>query len=135
MKRALTLLAILAGGLALTTCLDQSAPPATAAGWLDVALETPNAGDGGIIFTVAGGPLDSLRTTYPVLYSEVGPDSSRRVLIIGALTSGVVAQIWVPDVRDVSAYTAMPLAAAALTGGDRGPTGYRLTVETPADSM
>jgi len=60
----------LALAVALGTC--SGAEPA-GPGWLDVRLVSPAADDGGVLFVVRGAPIDSVRSSFPDLYTdEVG---------------------------------------------------------------
>ncbi len=100
-------------------------------GWLNVQLTTPNADDGGIMFTVAGGPIDSVRFVHEGFASAVS-DSIWRFLATGELSTGAIAQLLVPDVDNASLYRPeIQQVAALLTYGQRDLAGYRLQVVKP----
>lgn len=81
-------------------------------GWLSVALTTPNANDGVVQLSLAGGRIDSLEVTgghgFAMLVNGAG-----RLLVTGDVGSGVVARIWVPDTRAFAGYSGSVEAAAA----------------------
>lgn len=127
MKRVLQLAALGLAALTLATCNNGEAPPVP--GSMNVQLATPNTDDGGIIFRVSGGSIDSVTTAYPTIYTQVEADSSEQVLIAGNLGAGTIAQIWIPDVHQLSSYTATPLQVASRTSyAQRKVSGYKLTL-------
>ncbi len=121
--KALRALGLAALVVVLGTC-DGPRP-----GWLLVRLVSPNADDGGVIFTVTGGPIDSVRSAFPDCYSaERG--ATWRVLVAGAPVAGVMAEIWVPDVGAVASYTGTVEQAAHVTTYEQRPTGsYQVSIE------
>jgi hypothetical protein len=126
-KRLLRLLVLAIAAGALSTCGESTAPPTP--GWLNVTLATPNSDDGGIVFAVNGGGVDSVRTSYPTIYTRAASDSSWQVLVAGNLAAGVIAQVWSPDVEQAGSYSATPLEVAARTTfTQRALSGYTLSV-------
>jgi hypothetical protein len=91
-------------------------------GWLKVRLTTPNADDGGIMFTVSGVQIDSIRSSYSDFFTaELGP-SSFRIIVAGSLSNGgVVAEILVPDVASVGGYTVVVDEVAARDSYEQRP--------------
>ena len=87
-------------------------PNADQAGWLFVALTTPNGNDGVVQLSVSGGRIDSLEVSgghgFALLANGAG-----RLLVTGEITSGVVARMWVPDTRAFASYSGSVEAAAA----------------------
>lgn len=87
-------------------------PNVIKAGWLSVALTTPNSNDGVVQLSLAGGRIDSLQLSrghgFAMLVNGRG-----RLLVTGDVTSGVVARIWVPDTRAFASYSGSVEAAAA----------------------
>lgn len=129
LRNALLAAGAVALALGLLTCGDDPVQPATP-GWLNLRLSTPNADDGGILFTVGGAQVDSVRSTFPNIFLRRESGSTVRVVIVGSLGAGVIGQILVPDTRSASAYTAAVLEVAARgTFVQRSPDGYGLTVE------
>jgi hypothetical protein len=111
-----------------STCDDSPAGGSgPTAGWLAVEMTTPNGDDGGIMFVVTGGVVDSVRSSYPNVLSRVESASSIRIVVGGNLAAGKIAEIWVPDSRTIADYSAMPVEAAARgTFAQRPATGYTL---------
>ncbi len=106
-------------------------PPAPVLGWLNVQLTTPNSDDGGLMFTVAGGPIDSVRFVREGFASAVS-DSIWRFLATGELSNGTIAQLLVPNVDNASLYRPeIQQVAALVTYEQRDLAGYRLQVVKP----
>lgn len=120
---------LLAAVTAVTTTCGGIAEPTS--GWVDVHLTTPNSGDGGIVFTVGGAQVDSVRSSFPNLFTRQVSDTSWHVLVAGSLTTGVIARIYVPDVNKLTSYMAAPVEVAGQDFAQRSTTGYSLTVEKP----
>lgn len=104
----------------------------SARGALDLVLSTPNGDDGGLLFSVSGGVVDSVTAAGHALQTaRVG--GSVKVLAVGALSNGAtVARIWVPDVSKVSEY-AVAIQQVASRGSftQRDPQPYRISVVRP----
>ena len=104
--------------------------PTQVPGWLDVLLTTPNSGDAGIMFTVAG-PIDSVRFTHEGFSSAVS-DSIWRFLSTGELSNGAIAQLLVPDVNNAAVYRPeIQQVAVLVTYEQRDLAGYLLQVVKP----
>ena len=106
-------------------------PPDPIPGWLRIRLNSPNSDDGGIMFTVAGGQIDSVRSAYPELFVSQGNPGSTRIIVAGDLTSGgLLAEIMVPDVGSVADYAAtVEQVAARASFEQRQPSAFSLVVE------
>jgi hypothetical protein len=116
----------LAGGL--LTCGESIDP--TGPGWLNVVLDSPNLDDGGVMFTVQGGPIDSVRSSLPDVFDDRVSATQWRMIVIGDVPSAVIAQVWVPDADAASRYSAtVEQAASATTFGQRSTGTYALRVE------
>ena len=99
-------------------------------GWLKVRFNSPNADDGGVMFTVAGGQIDSVRSAYSDLFVSTGSASPKRIVVAGNLISGIVAEIQVPDVGSVAQYNAtVEQVAARGTFQQRAVSVFSLVVE------
>jgi hypothetical protein len=109
-----------------TTCGGTTEP---VSGWVDLQLTTPNSGDGGIVFTVGGGQVDSVRSNLPRLFTNQLSETSWKVLVAGNVTSGVIAQIHVPDVGKLGGYAATPVEVAGQDFAERSTSGYSITVQ------
>jgi hypothetical protein len=117
--RALAAVALVALGVVALSCGDSNSSttgpdPDPVAGWLKVRLTTSNADDGGVMFLLSGAQIDSVRSTYPELYTERFTTSTVRVIVAGNLTNGgVVAEVLVPDVESATNYSAAVEQVAA----------------------
>ncbi len=115
--------------VALSTCGDS--PPTQqndGPGWLDVVLTTQESDAGGVLFTIRGGDVDSVRSSFPDVFDKrVGPLT--KVVVAGNLTAGVIAEIFVPDVGTAASYSATVDQAAARTLEQRDPADYDVTIE------
>lgn len=134
--QTLLLLAAVAGTYAckresLTEPAPIPPPPPSVAGWLDVHLDTPEENDGGLLFTVSGGRMDSLRSDFRS-YHAVLSDTAWRVLLTGQLSPGLVARIRVPDLDAAERYSArLQQVAARGSYTQRGLAGYQLRIVRP----
>ena len=126
----LAALALVAAAALLTTCGDSVEPPVP--GWVNVRLTTPNADDGGILFTVAGAQVDSVRLRFVNTFMRRESESSVRVVVAGTLSDAVVvAQVLVPDVNTLEPYTLTIHEVASRTFQQRSPSGYTLELVEP----
>jgi hypothetical protein len=115
------------------TCGDSTGNDKPSTGWLQLSLATPNADDGGILFTVSGAQIDSVRSTHPHVLINRESASSVRVIIAGDLSAGVIGEIHVPDTRAAGQYTGVVHEVATRTTyQQRPPTGYTVTVKAAA---
>jgi len=121
---ALLLLGLAAG---LVTCTETTEP--SRPGWLLVRLSTPNTDDGGILFTISGGSVDSVRSSYPDLFTQ--KDSLvTQVVVAGNIVAGGIVEIRVPDLTASGSYVAtVDQVATRATFAQRNPQQYSLAVE------
>jgi hypothetical protein len=109
--------------LALGTC---DGPPQP--GWLNLRLVSPNGDDAGVLLTVNGGPIDSVRSSFLEFYSAQ-QGTSWRMLVAGTPVSGVIAQIWVPNPGAASMYSAtVDQVAQSGSHAQRATAGYTLQI-------
>lgn len=96
---------------------------------MHVTLATPDSDDGAVLFTLSGGPVDSVEGVGYSVYSARIDDNTVRVIVTGTLASGPVARIHIPDHRRISSYSAIVnQVAARTTYQQRDPSGYSLTL-------
>ena len=99
-------------------------------GVLDVTLNTPNTGDGAVLFRITGGPVDSIAGSAMVAdgsYHTV--TNTTRVVAAGPITDGVIVHLFVPDVSKASQYVGlMEQVAANSNFAQRSPVGYSFTI-------
>jgi hypothetical protein len=111
----------------LPSCASEPAGPT--GGVLTVTLTTPNSDDGAVLFTLSGGPVDSVEAVGHSVYSARIDANTLRVIVTGTLGPGPVARIRIPDQQQVSGYGAMVnQVAARTTYQQRDPGGYSLTL-------
>ncbi len=111
------------------TCGESTTPmPAlTGPGWLSLQLKTSATDAGGVLVTIRGGAVDSIRSVIHDAFAQpVGPLT--KVAVVGNLTAGVIAKIFVPDTQLASRYSATVDQAAARTLEQREPGDYEVTV-------
>ena len=129
------LAAFVAFAILMMSCTESTEPvPDPTPGWLALRLWTPNTDDGGIIFTVSGASIDSVRSTYPDAFMTRTGSNAWRMLVAGDLIGGaVVAEVHVPDIAKASSYTGTieQVAARAPSFAQRSLSEYALTVTTP----
>jgi hypothetical protein len=119
--------------LPLAPCGDSTGNDGPVSGWLPLRLTTPNTDDGGVLITITGATIDSIRTTHPQLLTMRQSPSSIRAVIGGNLSAGTIAEIRVPDTRQARQYTAVIQEVAARTTFQQRPlAGYTLSVMPPA---
>jgi hypothetical protein len=99
-------------------------------GWLRLTLDTPNAGDGSILFKIQGGPIDTIAGGAMMQRGDFNQfPTFMRVVVSGDLVDGPVAYIGVPDIRDVADYTVtVEQVAVKATNAQRSLTGYSVSV-------
>jgi hypothetical protein len=120
---------LFAAGLSLLAGCNHE-PTDTDAGFLNVALTTPNNDDGAVLFTVSGGPVDSVEAAGYSVYSAQIDANTLRVIVTGALGSGSLARLHIPNNRQNSGYSAtVNQVAARATYQPRDPTSYSVTLE------
>ena len=107
------------------------APPPSGPGFLQVLLETPRNNDGALLFTLSGGPLDSLRVSQATLLTAPSGANDQQVIVAGDVRAGVVLRFWVPERANVADYRAV-LNQVATRGNylQQSLTSYSLTITT-----
>jgi hypothetical protein len=117
-------LAVLA---ALVGCSHDDIGPT--AGTLNLTLASPNSDDGAVLFTISGGPVDSLTAPGQQIYTSRLDSNTLRVILIGPLQAGTVARVYLPDVRLASNYSAAVNQAAARSSyAQRNPAAYSVNL-------
>lgn len=103
--------------------------PSADPGFVNVSLSTPNSNDGAIMFTLAGGVIDSLTPAGGTLFSASTGTNRFRAIVAGTITDGTVLRFWMPDRRNIASYTAtLEQAAARSTYEQQGLSGYSLSI-------
>jgi hypothetical protein len=126
-SRALLALAAAVGAWLFSGCSSEPAGPTE--GTFTVTLASPNSDDGAVLFTLAGGPVDSVAALGHSVYSARLDDNTVRVIVVGALASGPLVRIRIPDHRQISAYSVVVNQVAARTSyQQRDPSAYSVSV-------
>jgi hypothetical protein len=114
----------------LLGCGDAPAEPPQP-GTVAVILTTPNADDGAILFSIAGGTVQGPAATSPShrVFSRATGATSTTVVVVGNLAAGPVLLFDVRDVRTVDDFTSTVLEVAARDNSLRASlAGYSLEV-------
>ena len=128
MRRTAAALIVASLAFVLVTCSESDPGPGpTGPGWLSLSLESPRSDDGGVLISVTGGQIDSVRSSYADLFSTTASQSAR-MIISGNIVSGVVAEIFVPDVGQSASYSVALDEVAARTFEQRNPADYSVAV-------
>ena len=103
------------------------------AGALTLTLNTPNAGDGAVLFRVNGGPVDSVAGAPMVADGSYNTNGNQtRIVVAGPITDGIIAHLYVPDVGAVGNYVVtMEQVAANSNFAQRPLSGYSIAVSAP----
>jgi hypothetical protein len=118
--------AVMAAGVACG-CSSETAAPVGAT--LEVSFATSATDDGAVLFTVAGGPVDSVEAPGYQLYTSQTTPGSMRVVVAGALRAGVIARIHIADGSKLPQYSAtIDQVAARGSYAQRDPVAYSLVV-------
>lgn len=125
------LVALLVAGTLLSSCGGGGTEPSgPTAGVFNVTLNTPNTGDGAVLFRITGGPVDSIAGSAMIAdgsYNSVG--NTTRVVAAGPITDGVIVHLFVPDVSKASLYAGtMEQVAANSNFLQRSVVGYTFTI-------
>ena len=132
MNRSLRLIAAAMTGLILGCQADDQVAgldPARGPGALEIRLVTPNAEDGALLLTLSGGPVDSITSAAFEIVSLESAPREYRVLVRGAIHSGTVARLWVPERENQSAYVASVAEAVGRASyARRDVAGYAVSV-------
>lgn len=99
--------ALVAAALAVAgSACDEGPTEVPVPGALVVALTTPNADDGAILFSITGGPVGTPAAAAPshhVFYRTIDA-STTKVAVVGNLAPGAILRLDVPDVRRAGDY-------------------------------
>jgi hydroxyethylthiazole kinase-like sugar kinase family protein len=120
------LASVIAAGL-LGACSGEPSSPTGAT--LEIILTTPAQDDGAVLFTVTGGPIDSVEAAGHALYSSRPDPNTLQVIVTGDLRGGTIARIHISDEHRSAQYSAtIHQVAARTTYAQRDPGAYALTL-------
>jgi hypothetical protein len=118
-------------GLAFTTLLMScsSSTIGPIGGVLSVKLNTLQGNEGAIMFTINGGPVESVDAVNGVAHTAQIDPTTLRVIVTGEFTAGTIARIRINDVSQASNYFAVVnQVAVRSTYAVREPGSYSLSV-------
>lgn len=95
-------------------------------------MASPAQDDGAVLFTLTGGPVDSLEVANAgyALYSSRPDPNTLRVIVTGGLAAGPIARIYIADESRIPQYSAtIEQIAARTTYTQRDPSGYSLKLD------
>jgi hypothetical protein len=102
---------LLAGLFALGACSHDIS--GSTGGTLTVNLASPNRDDGAVLFTVSGGPIDSVASPGHQIYAARLDSNTLRLIVTGDIVSGTIATIYLADMHLASSYSATVNQVAA----------------------
>jgi hypothetical protein len=127
---ALALILALAGAACSGGDDGGTTPPQPEPGVLTVSLTTPGTGDRALMVQVTGpelGAVEAASGSYVVHSRATGPGAVRAA-VFGALGTGPLLRIQVPDVNRAAAYSATVVEVADETNALRSTNGYTAAV-------
>jgi hypothetical protein len=118
-------LVVLTGLVSLAGCSAEPSAPVAATLALDFV--SPARDDGAVLFTISGGPIDSVVAPGHRLYITRIDAATLRVILVGNVVSGHLGRVYLSDERRIPNYSAMINQVAARgTYLQRDPAGYAL---------
>lgn len=124
--------ALIGAILALAVACGDDGPTAPTPGTLVISLVTPNADDGAMLFTLAGGTIEDPRPidgAHTFFFRRDGT-SAIVALCVGDLAAGPLIEFDVPDIGKASSYSATVTEVAGTSFDLRASlSGYSLRVE------
>jgi hypothetical protein len=125
--RLVPALGILLVGTWLGSCSSEPSGPVAAT--FDVSFSTGFNDDGAVLFTITGGPVESVEAPGYQYYSAQIDPNTLQVIVVGDLHPGTIARIHVADERRLSQYSAsIKQVAATHSYIQRDPVAYSLVV-------
>jgi hypothetical protein len=121
------LLVFTAGCFGLSGCSHEPSAPVGAT--VEVRLETPAQDDGAALFTILGGPVDSVEAVGYDRYTARIDENTTRVIVAGDLTGGAIARIHIPDGRRLPQYSVTLDQVASRGYAQRDVASYALSLE------
>ena len=110
----------------LFSCSSGTGPTA---GVLNVKFSSLRSDDGAVLFTVAGGPVESVEAVSGTVRSAQIDANTLRVVITGNLSAGAIARVRIADMTQAWRYTAaVNQVAARSTYVARDPGPYSITL-------
>lgn len=124
---ALGLIALVAG----TACSDKKEPAGPTAGDLTVKLASSSQTDGAVLLLIQGGVVSGITAagSYQAQSASTGTNSVR-VVVTGAITSGDLLTVHVPDLSAAASYTVkLEAVADRNTFVLNDPAAYTISIQ------
>lgn len=110
----------------LFSCSSGTGPTS---GILNVKLSSLRGDDGAVLFTITGGPVESVEALSGIVHSAQIDANTLRIVITGNLNAGAIARVRIADVTQASGYSAaVNQVAARSTYVQRDPGQYSITL-------
>jgi hypothetical protein len=110
----------------LSSCSGGTGPTS---GILNVKLSSLRGDDGAVLFTITGGPVESVEAVSGIVHSAQIDANTLRVVITGNLSAGAIARVRIADLTQASHYSAaVNQVAARSTYLQRDPGQYSITL-------
>lgn len=119
--------------LLCVACTDQSSEHTVPhPGTLQLALSGGGDNVGALVLVVSGGPVTSVAAASTYEIASNADSAGTHIMVIGAIGSGAVATLQVPDVNQAGAYVAtVEQVADRTTLGLLDAAPYQVTVTRP----
>jgi hypothetical protein len=110
----------------LFSCSSGTGPTS---GILNASLSSLRGDDGAVLFTITGGPVESVEAVSGIVHSAQIDANTLRVVITGNLSAGAIARVRIADLTQASRYSAVVnQVAARSTYVQRDPGQYSITL-------
>ena len=110
----------------LFSCSSGTGPTS---GTLNARLSSLRGDDGAVLFTITGGPVESVDAVSGIVHSVQIDANALRVVITGNLSAGAIARVRIADLTQASRYSAaVNQVAARSTYVPRDPGQYSITL-------
>ena len=110
----------------LFSCSSGTGPTS---GILNARLSSLRGDDGAVLFTITGGPVESVEAVSGIVHSAQIDANTLRVVITGSLSAGAIARVRIADLTQASGYSAaVNQVAARSTYVQRDPGQYSITL-------
>jgi hypothetical protein len=97
-------------------------------GILNVTLSSIHNDDGAVLFTISGGPVESIEAVSGTVHRAQVDANTTRVVITGNLGSGPIARVRIADLGQSSSYTVAMSQVAASSYEPRDLADYSISL-------
>jgi hypothetical protein len=111
----------------LASCSSGGTGPAS--GNLNVTIGSLQGDEGAVLFTITGGPVESVQAVNGAVYTAQIDPNTLRVVVIGNLSAGTIARVRIADLSQAAEYSAaITQVAVRSTYAPRDPALYPVTL-------